>query len=174
MKYWSHAENNTESGSHIICDFLSQVGLCDEDLGDFLTGSIQHTSHQWVLIIPESGSLLKATDEENNWAHTICIHTKILMTSPQCKSQLTARLVHHIKDKLLRFILHLRRHKCRLFLVWTCIRTPGQKLQWSNIVYPKLVEEQVKDLSSGHGAVYSYVSDWTISWSKYRCLVVNK
>lgn len=65
-----------EAQTHIICDFLSKVGLCDEDLRDFLTGSIKHTSHQWVFIVPQSCSLLKVTDRENNWPHTHT-HTQI-------------------------------------------------------------------------------------------------
>lgn len=39
------------------------------------------------------------------------------------KVRLTARLVHHIKDKLVRFIFHLKRHKHRLFLVLNCADT---------------------------------------------------
>lgn len=53
-----------EAQTHIICDFLSQVSLRDEDLGDFLTGSIKHTSHQRVFTIPQSGPLYKVIEEE--------------------------------------------------------------------------------------------------------------
>lgn len=40
-------------------------------------------------------------------------------------------------------------------------------------IYPELVKQQVKDLSRRHGAVYSYVGDWTIGRGKYRCLKKN-
>ena len=49
-----------EAQTHIICDFLSQVGLCDEDLGNFLTGSVEHAGHQRVFTIPQSGPLYKS------------------------------------------------------------------------------------------------------------------
>lgn len=39
--------------------------------------------------------------------------------------------------------------------------------------YPKFVKQQVKDLSCRHGAVYSYVGDWTIGRGKYRRLKKN-
>lgn len=52
------------TGSHVICDFLSQVGLSDEDFGDFLTGSVKNTCHQRVFIVPQSGSLCKITEGE--------------------------------------------------------------------------------------------------------------
>lgn len=55
-----------EAQTHVICDFLSQVGLRDKDLGDFLTGSIKHTSHQWVFTVLQSRSLYKATVKEKN------------------------------------------------------------------------------------------------------------
>lgn len=45
--------------SYIICDFLSQVGLSNEDFGDFLAGSVKYTCHQRVFIVPQSGSLCK-------------------------------------------------------------------------------------------------------------------
>lgn len=53
-----------KTGTHVICDFLSQVGLSDEDFGDFLAGSVKNTGHQRVFIIPQSGSLCKITEGE--------------------------------------------------------------------------------------------------------------
>lgn len=73
-----------EAQTHIICDFLSQVSLCDEDLGDFLTGSVQHTSHQWVFIVPQSGSLLKVTNKEILATHA---HTQTNKTTKLIMAQ---------------------------------------------------------------------------------------
>lgn len=50
---------------YVICDFLSQVGLSDEDFGDFLAGSVKNTRHQWVFIVPQSGSLCQVTEGES-------------------------------------------------------------------------------------------------------------
>lgn len=50
--------------SYIICDFLSQVGLSNEDFGNFLAGSMKNTRHQRVFIVPQSGSLCTTTDGE--------------------------------------------------------------------------------------------------------------
>lgn len=71
-----------EAQTHIICDFLSQVSLRDEDLGDFFTGSIKHTSHQRVFTVPQSGPLYKVIDKGNS--------------SPQTHSQITQK--HNISS----------------------------------------------------------------------------
>lgn len=89
-----HTRNGKARGemTHIICDFLSQVGLCDEDLGDFLTGSIKHTGHQWVFIVPQPGSLWEVKDKENSWSlsnknsllhyFSLCHHSEISDSPP--------------------------------------------------------------------------------------------
>lgn len=91
-------------------------------------------------------------------------------TAWQWKGCLTSRLVDHIKNKLLRFILHLQRHQLRLLHVWICTRTRHFFKLMRTSVYPKLVQQQVKDLSGGHRAVDSYVSDRAVRWSEHRRL----
>lgn len=59
-----------EAQTHIMCDFLSQVGLHDEDLGNFLTGSVKHTSHQRVLTVPQLGPLYKVKGNSSPQTHT--------------------------------------------------------------------------------------------------------
>lgn len=66
-KMTEQSEKWQEAQTHIIRDFLSQVSLCDEDLGDFLTGSVKHTSHQWVFTILKPGPLYRVIDKENKW-----------------------------------------------------------------------------------------------------------
>lgn len=70
-----------ETRTHIICDFLSEVGLCDEDLGDFLTGSVKHTGHQRVFVIPQSGSLLKVIDKKKKTPQTFTKQSQIKTTA---------------------------------------------------------------------------------------------
>lgn len=54
-----------------------------------------------------------------------------------------------------------------LFLVHVCVDMRCS--QWF-AAYSELVEQQVEDLFSGHGAVYAYVGDRTIGRSKHRSL----
>lgn len=89
--------------------------------------------------------------------------------SPDCtavKRGLTSRLVDHVQNKLLRFILHLQRGQLRLLQVWIC---PGRR-HFFKSVYPKLVQQQVEDLSRGHRAVDTNVRDRAVRWSEHRRL----
>lgn len=96
--------------------------------------------------------------------------TQLLPTAWQWKGCLTSRLVDHIKNKLLRFILHLQRRQLKLLQVWICTRTRHFFKLMHTSVYPKLVQQQVEDLSGGHRAVDSYVSDRAVRWSEHRRL----
>ncbi len=74
VTYHEQDERMERVMTHIVCDFLSQVRLCDEDLGDFLTGSVKHTSHQRVFTVPQPSPLCKVTDQRkqmitNSQAH---------------------------------------------------------------------------------------------------------
>lgn len=81
------------------------------------------------------------------------------------KSRLTARLVHHVKDKLFTFILHLENTQMEIISGFT-----ETSLNVCLTAHPELLQQQVEDLSRRHGAVHSYVGDRAVGWSKYRCL----
>lgn len=53
-----------EKPPYVIRDFLSQVGLSDEDFGDFLAGSVKNACHQRVFVVPQSRSLCKMAEGE--------------------------------------------------------------------------------------------------------------
>lgn len=129
---WTRCQNRErewwqEAQTHIICDFLSQVGLCDKDLGNFLTGSAKHAGNQRVFTIPQSGPLYKIIDKERKWSQTHTCAT-FLAAQSQWKLRPTPRLVHHVKDKLFRFILHL--HKTQIDIIFSFITSHFKTQHW--------------------------------------------
>lgn len=161
-----------EAHTHIVCDFLPEVGLCDEDLGDFLTGSMKHTSHQWVFVIPQSGFLFKVASWENKWHHTQKIKAQTLSWDSHNESHDSppdSCTIYRTNSSDL--FSTLMDKNTDHFNAEYILRDSEEK-EWIAI-YPKLVKQQVKDLFCRHGAVYSYVGDWTIGRGKYRCLKKN-
>lgn len=108
---------------------------------------------------------LKTQKEPND--HEVHAASPDYMAVKRC---LTSRLVDHIKNKLLRFILHLQRRQLRLLQVWICTRTRHLIKLMRTSVYPKLVQQQVEDLPGGHRAADSNVSDGAVRWSEHRRL----
>lgn len=112
--------------SYVIRDFLSQVGLSDENFGDFLAGSVKNARHQWVFIVPQSGSLCQVTEGKKTNSHELLAASR---NSRAVKRFLTSRLVDHIKNKLLRFILHLQRQQTKM--TSSVNLKPGRDTRWS-------------------------------------------
>lgn len=170
------SRGNGESGdrrpTHIVCDFLPEVGLCDEDLGDFLTGPVKHTSHEWVFVIPQSGFLFKVAAWENKWHHTQKIKAQTFSWDSHNESHDSppdSCTIYRTNSSDL--FSTLMEENTDHFNSEYVLRDSEAK-EWIAI-HPKLVKQQVKDLSCRHGAVYSYVGDWTIGRGKYRRLKKN-
>lgn len=98
----------SETKTHIVCHFLSQVGFCDKDFGDFLTGPVQHASDQRVFIILQSCPFYQISTKENK---LLTNKNKYLYLQNHSNYRLTSRLMYHIKDKVFRVVFNLKQNK---------------------------------------------------------------
>lgn len=169
------AERWQEAQTHIVCDFLSKVGLCDENLGDFLTGSVKHTGHQWVFVIPQPGFLWEVAAWESKWHQTWDMKVQILSWHSHSDSyDSPPDSCTMYKTNSSDLFSTFTDTNADNFLIWMCSGRLLFPLATWITTYPELVKQQVEDLSGRHGAVDSHVGDRTIGRGKYRRLKKKK